>query len=210
MNCDAVAAPTTPATTRARRLSYVTANQASEAEKIADVLESPPANQETVPAVNNPVRARRLSDISSAQGKQAILAGTEAPVANPEVQRPLKFNPEKLRTDSLQERPVDVEVVCISRAGQDPGLQKTNQDNCFAYDFYLRGDQCLFSALDGHGPNGHMVSGFVKQNLPELLVHHLQNDEEDVPAALTEGFLEVDQKLSDSHVDCEFSGSTAV
>lgn len=57
---------------------------------------------------------------------------------------------------------------------------------------------------------GHMVSGYVKQHLPELLVHHLKQEEDNIPAALTEGFLDVDEKLAQSFVDCEFSGSTAV
>lgn len=60
-----------------------------------------------------------------------------------------------------QGRPVDVEVVSISRAGQDPGLKKQNQDNCFAYDFYVTPDQSLFSALDGHGPNGAQMAALL-------------------------------------------------
>lgn len=55
-----------------------------------------------------------------------------------------------------------------------------------------------------------MVSGYVKQHFPELLVHHLKQEEDNIPAALTEGFLDVDEKLAQSFVDCEFSGSTAV
>lgn len=54
-----------------------------------------------------------------------------------------------------------------------------------------------------------MVSGYIKQHLPDLLVSQLKQEQNNIPAALTEGFLEVDERLSASHVDCEFSGSTA-
>ena len=54
-----------------------------------------------------------------------------------------------------------------------------------------------------------MVSGFVKQHLPEILSNQLKQEPDNIPAALTEGFLEMDDKLASSFVDCEFSGSTA-
>jgi hypothetical protein len=54
---------------------------------------------------------------------------------------------------------------------------------------------------------GHLVSGFVKQHLPILLVQHLTSGL-GLKEALTAGFLEVDAGLAGSNVDCEFSGST--
>lgn len=56
---------------------------------------------------------------------------------------------------------------------------------------------------------GHLVSGFVKQHLPIILVNHLTS-QKDVPKALSAGFIEVDKSLGGSRIDCEFSGSTAV
>ncbi|GIL82013.1 hypothetical protein Vretifemale_10938 [Volvox reticuliferus] len=56
---------------------------------------------------------------------------------------------------------------------------------------------------------GHLVSGYVKQHLPIILVNHLTL-EKDVKKALTQGFCEVDRSLANSRIDCEFSGSTAV
>ena len=56
---------------------------------------------------------------------------------------------------------------------------------------------------------GHLVSGYVKQHLPIILVNHM-TAEKDVQKTLTSGFLEVDQSLSNSRIDCEFSGTTAV
>lgn len=45
-------------------------------------------------------------------------------------------------------------MACMSRAGREPGFKKQNQDNCFAFEKYVVGDQSLFGAFDGHGPNG--------------------------------------------------------
>jgi serine/threonine protein phosphatase PrpC len=97
----------------------------------------------------------------------------------------------------------------MSRAGREPGFKKQNQDNCFAFEKYITANQSLFGAFDGHGPNGHLVSGYVKQHLPIMLVNHL-GSEGDVSKALTKGFMEVDKALGSSRIDCEFSGSTAV
>ncbi|PSC69217.1 phosphatase 2C [Micractinium conductrix] len=57
-------------------------------------------------------------------------------------------------------------VASLSRAGKEPTYRKTNQDNCFAYSQYCRPNQALLAALDGHGPHGHSVSGFVKRQMP--------------------------------------------
>lgn len=103
-------------------------------------------------------------------------------------------------------------VACMSRAGREPGFKKTNQDNCFAFEKYITEDQSLFGAMDGHGPHGHLVSGYIKQHLPIILVNHLSQavSDPETKAALTRGFLEVDKGLRSSRIDCEFSGSTCV
>lgn len=51
------------------------------------------------------------------------------------------------------------------------------------------------------------MSGFVKNHLPIVLVNHITGNQ-DLSAALTTGFLEVDENLKTSRIDCEFSGST--
>jgi hypothetical protein len=53
-------------------------------------------------------------------------------------------------------RPVNVQVACMSKAGKEPGYRKTNQDNCFAFEKYIAEDQSLFGAMDGHGPQGEL------------------------------------------------------
>lgn len=57
------------------------------------------------------------------------------------------------------------------------------------------------------------MSGFVKKQLPMLIVSHLTNSNGSGPAlsvqeALRESFLEVDDNLGASSIDCEFSGCT--
>ncbi|KAJ9520745.1 hypothetical protein QJQ45_007617 [Haematococcus lacustris] len=157
-------------------------------------------------------RARRLSYVSadangvaSASGKQVdaeqdpdpdnAIVGTDGLAA--------------LDDEGTQGRTIRVNVACMSRAGREPGFKKTNQDNCFAFEKYITEDQSLFGAMDGHGPHGHLVSGYVKQHLPIIMVNHLTT-EKDVKRALTSGFVEVDKSLGISRIDCEFSGSTCV
>lgn len=53
-----------------------------------------------------------------------------------------------------QQRPVELQVACMSRAGREPGYKKTNQDNCFAFEKYISEEQSMFGAMDGHGPHG--------------------------------------------------------
>ncbi len=49
----------------------------------------------------------------------------------------------------------------------------------------------------------------MKQHLPIILVNHMTT-EKNVQKTLTSGFVEVDKSLSNSRIDCEFSGTTAV
>ena len=71
------------------------------------------------------------------------------------------------------------------------------------------GDAALFAAMDGHGPQGALVSAFVKHHLPTLLAERLAAGLA-AHEALAEGFLEVDARLEASAIDVDFSGSTCV
>lgn len=55
-----------------------------------------------------------------------------------------------------------------SKAGAMPGnVTKTNQDVYIAIpSMFGSKEKSFFSVCDGHGVNGHFVSGFIKQNLP--------------------------------------------
>ncbi|PNH12405.1 putative protein phosphatase 2C 64 [Tetrabaena socialis] len=197
-------------TTRARRLSYISndANGAAPAPAAAG-----PAASGAPGGRSGNTRARRLSyvtnDPNSTPGNLKFPGegdGGDDPEAElgdePAVQG-------MLAPEEQERRTLRVNVACMSRAGREPGFKKTNQDNCFAFEKYITEDQSLFGAMDGHGPHGHLVSGYVKQHLPIILVNHLTL-EKDVKKALSQGFCEVDRSLGNSRIDCEFSGSTAV
>lgn len=161
----------------------------------------------------HPTRSRRLSHIYTAEQIAQQLAeadgvvglgqpgGTKAAWEQPE-----PGAAEAAASPQHRQPSVRVQVACMSRAGCEPGYKKTNQDNCFAFEKYITEDQALFGAMDGHGPNGHFVSGFVKKQLPMLLVNHLSSL--GVQDALHSAFLEVDGGLAASNIDCEFSGCT--
>lgn len=55
-----------------------------------------------------------------------------------------------------------------SKAGAMPGnVTKTNQDVYIAVpSMFGSRERSFFSVCDGHGVNGHFVSGYIKQNLP--------------------------------------------
>eukprot|EP00887_Chlorella_sp_A99_P000493 scaffold17.g493.t1 len=119
-------------------------------------------------------------------------------------------------------------VATLSRAGRDGNARKTNQDSCFAYEQFMAPGQALFAALDGHGPNGHLVSAFLKQRMPVALCEKLAQEEQEqqqeqqqppqqqgqaaacqaAAQALTSCFLETDDALREA-VNCQFSGSAA-
>lgn len=174
------------ANTRARRLSYVSAD----------------ANG--VPAGPNGMKMPELGpDGDQGEGEEGEDNGTQAQEGQ------VMGGPGAADGDDGDKNPIKLSVACMSRAGREPGFKKTNQDNCFAFEKYITEDQSLFGAMDGHGPHGHLVSGYVKQHLPIILVNHLTTDR-DVKKALHSGFVEVDKSLGNSRIDCEFSGSTAV
>ena len=61
----------------------------------------------------------------------------------------------------------------ISVPGEtDPGVKKTNQDNYFNYD--LCNDYKFIGVCDGHGEDGHFISEFIKNTLPDELNHLLE------------------------------------
>ena len=59
-------------------------------------------------------------------------------------------------------------IAVKTKAGALPGKPvKTNQDSYIIHqNFAGNKTYNMFAVCDGHGVNGHHVSGFVKQNLP--------------------------------------------
>jgi len=208
------------ANTRARRLSYVTNNpengglMAGDGERLGpgQAPGSEEASKQTRgrrlsyvtagdPAISNMLQAAYAANYDESAGEIAEIGRASSSAAPPAAAAgPAPAVP----AGSLR-----INVACMSRAGREPGYKKTNQDNCFAFEKYITEDQSLFGTMDGHGPHGHLVSGFLKQHLPIMLVNHL-TAEADPRTALSRGFIEVDKALGASRVDVEFSGSTCV
>ena len=65
-------------------------------------------------------------------------------------------------------------MASLSRAGREHSQRKPNQDSCFAFRQYVQPYQAIAGVLDGHGPNGALVSAFIKQQLPVLVADHLR------------------------------------
>eukprot|EP00455_Lapot_gusevi_P009038 TRINITY_DN1400_c0_g1_i4.p1 TRINITY_DN1400_c0_g1~~TRINITY_DN1400_c0_g1_i4.p1 ORF type:complete len:413 (+),score=134.09 TRINITY_DN1400_c0_g1_i4:146-1384(+) len=90
---------------------------------------------------------------------------------------------------------------------------KVNQDRALdVVNFGGRADRALFGVFDGHGVNGHLVSEFLIQHLPDLLQQQLADDprsDMDPSAALTNAFRLAAIALFDSGIDISYSGSTA-
>ncbi len=64
-----------------------------------------------------------------------------------------------------------------TRMGMIPNIKKTNQDShCIVKDIGGIKGLWLFGVMDGHGLNGHLVSDFVKKQLPASLGTLIGND----------------------------------
>lgn len=188
--------------------------------------ESPTA-AESARAALHPTRSRRLSHIYTGEQMAQQMAEPDnagpraawgpAPDDNSQPAAAQAQAQQQARSQAGPGAQVQVQVACMSRAGLEPGYKKTNQDNCFAFEKFITEQQALFGAMDGHGPNGHFVSGFVKKQLPMLLVSQMGGSSNSsnssgssvsVQDALRATFLEVDANLAASTIDCEFSGCT--
>lgn len=112
---------------------------------------------------------------------------------------------------SVAEARVSLRCAVVSRRGQEQHSWKRNNQ-----DTYLMEADSLMAvagAFDGHGSNGHNVSGFVRDWLRERLMelggsHALEHDWE---STITTLFVKCDQELKRSPVaQLDISGSTAV
>ena len=95
--------------------------------------------------------------------------------------------------------------------------EKINQDNLFKVN-YEDINLYYYGVCDGHGSNGHLVSKFVKNNLPYILYENIISkisDQSDINSFIKESFhdsfLLVENKLKlCPKIDSNFSGTTCV
>ncbi|GJP52720.1 hypothetical protein CLOM_g11809 [Closterium sp. NIES-68] len=167
----------------------------------------PPTSGSSTSASASASAASAASSSSRAPGS----SGTSRPNSRPSSRpgsRP-SSRPSSRSSSPAPDEPVVCRVACMSWAGQQDGFHKTNQD---AYCFMRTKDKksLIFGVFDGHGPQGHDVSKFIKDRLPEMLMDgtDLLTDPE---KALSDGFLAVHSAaLEETSFDCNISGTTAV
>lgn len=81
---------------------------------------------------------------------------------------PLKLNP---HPEKHHNRQINYTAAGATFPGQENFKKKTNQDQFLIHKMTIRGVECgLFCIFDGHGPNGHKVSGFLQRRLPGRLI----------------------------------------
>ena len=112
----------------------------------------------------------------------------------------------------------------ITHPGSDEhGLSKVNQD-AYISKTNINGinDFNIFGVLDGHGDNGHFVSEFVSQFIPNKIITHseIKNNSkaesiynkliQDDYKIIKEAFMSTDKELSSMQFNCNFSGTTCV
>ena len=103
--------------------------------------------------------------------------------------------------------------------GEEP--KENNQDNYFIYkNFMNKKDYIYMSVCDGHGIEGHFVSGFMKEILPYDMSENLklcnlmtenEKEKEKIYQIIKETFIIANEKLVDNEdINSLFSGSTCV
>lgn len=92
---------------------------------------------------------------------------------------------------------------------------KINQDSYIIIENFMMKDRYLFGVCDGHGVNGHFVSDFIKEILPENIEYFFLKSKTIkkfsktvVENALKDAFVKTSKNLEESGIDINFSGTT--
>lgn len=92
------------------------------------------------------------------------------------------------------------------------GSKGINQDSAVIYEGFGTKEKSFFGVFDGHGKDGHIVSKFVRNRLPGLILS--QQDafvQETHGEACVSAFKAMDKEIKlQENLDCTWSGTTAV
>jgi len=120
--------------------------------------------------------------------------------------------------------PILKNYAVLSRPGNDKsGMSKTNQDTLVSKtNINNIKDFNIFGVLDGHGPNGHLISQFAGQFIPNYIINNseikMQTNPESIYFILKQNnyqiikqaFIMTDNNLQTQKFDSKESGSTCV
>ena len=124
----------------------------------------------------------------------------------------------KKKNDIIEKRIIKNASICRKGKNRENEPEKINQDNLFKIKFE---DLNLFfyGVCDGHGLYGHLVSNFIKNNLPIILYDKLKtkinisdnNNNIVLYKAINDSFLQTNYQLyNNSNIDINVSGSTCI
>ena len=104
--------------------------------------------------------------------------------------------------DTITKRIMKIDS-CTIAGYSSPGVQKVNQDNFFIIKEFLGdAEQFFLGVCDGHGTNGHLVSEYISNNLP----NYLKNISDE---SIINSFNFTNNSLiNNTKIDCSLSGST--
>lgn len=144
-----------------------------------------------------------------------INASMEVPGFSPIVSNPFYKQPSSRRTLSnsnfLSEFKNTVQKFSVkTKTGSSMGIPKPQNQDVFIINPSILSQKFMsfFAVCDGHGSEGHLVSGMIKSNFIKLLEKNLTSS--NPSQALTKSINEINDLVLGCKIDSEFSGSTFV
>lgn len=144
-----------------------------------------------------------------------INASMEIPVVSPVVSNPFYKQISSRRTLSnhnfLSEFKNAIQKFSVkSKKGSSMGIPKPQNQDAYIINPSITSQKfmSLFAVCDGHGTEGHLVSGMIKSNFTKIFEKHLESCSPD--SALLKSVTEINEVVMKSKIDSEFSGSTFI
>jgi len=129
----------------------------------------------------------------------------------PDAPKEVKKQQQAEKGSVAKSRAAFVSFASLSKVGFVPfNNAKVNQDRAMVnIKFDGSEAKALFSVYDGHGVKGHEVSNYVARELPKHLLAQPSLDSKPLEA-LQKAFVQCNDSLRQSAIDCNFSGTTAI
>ena len=176
---------------------------------------------------NSPKKAQKTSKRLSIQNDVRPIPGSSPKMPSKKhksvVEKEITEVTEKAKNISLEQKYIK-KIGSISQAGKgEDGLTKVNQDSFFVIPNEFKFTNFnIFSVLDGHGLNGHLISGFATKYFQNKIHKHKKlsplESEDDIYKVIKKNNYEIirhlfthcEKEISKSEIDANFSGTTCV